>query len=130
MHGIKYNRGTIGPCVLGHYGNIIALAPNFQLLHGGGSVTNLTSLGGDDIINIETVDGNLSVDSGEGYDTVRVGSTAGGLGQTNRLIDALDGNTNSLLGRVTIEGGEITPTLKLKRKAINQKYKDLVDAMY
>lgn len=30
----------------------------------------------------------------------------------------------------SVEGGEITPTLKLKRKAINEKYKALVDAMY
>ncbi|MCG8639251.1 MAG: long-chain fatty acid--CoA ligase [Desulfobacterales bacterium] len=30
----------------------------------------------------------------------------------------------------SVEGGEITPTLKLKRKAINEKYKRLVDEMY
>ncbi|MFH2090951.1 MAG: long-chain fatty acid--CoA ligase [Pseudomonadota bacterium] len=30
----------------------------------------------------------------------------------------------------SVEGGEITPTMKLKRKAINEKYKGLVDAMY
>ena len=30
----------------------------------------------------------------------------------------------------TVEGGEITPTLKIKRKNINQKYKALIDTMY
>jgi long-chain acyl-CoA synthetase len=30
----------------------------------------------------------------------------------------------------TVEGGEITPTLKLKRKNINRKYKNLIDSIY
>jgi len=30
----------------------------------------------------------------------------------------------------TMEGGEITPTLKLKRKQINEKFKSLIDSMY
>jgi long-chain acyl-CoA synthetase len=31
---------------------------------------------------------------------------------------------------LSVEGGELTPTLKIKRRIVEQKYKDVIDELY
>jgi long-chain acyl-CoA synthetase len=31
---------------------------------------------------------------------------------------------------MTVDGGELTPTMKLRRRIVDEKYKDVIDRMY
>jgi hypothetical protein len=94
--------------------------------HAGPSVTNISSLGGDDIFNVETIGGALTIDAGEGDDLIRVGSTTGSVGQLEGLPEALNSTLNDasgnafIRGRLTVSGGEGTgDTLKVYDAADN-----------
>jgi hypothetical protein len=72
-----------------------------ESVHGNGSVTAIDSRSGPDVVNIETLAGDLALATGGGNDTVRVGSVTGDIGQINGVLDAFESNLNALRGRLT-----------------------------
>jgi hypothetical protein len=99
-----------------HLGNAAANSNVFTVesTHGDGSVTVLSSGDGADIFNIETMAGNLTLATGSGSDTVRVGSTVGRVGQLTGVLDAFDANVNSIKGRLDLDSGDgAADTLKV-----------------
>ena len=55
----------------------------------------------------------------------------------NRAVDALRAASilvvvlgHWLMAAVTVEGGELTPTMKLKRRVIDEKYSSIINALY
>ncbi|MBL8479225.1 MAG: hypothetical protein JNK59_07945, partial [Sterolibacteriaceae bacterium] len=82
--------------------------------HGDGSITAISSGTGADVFNIETMAGNLTLSTGGGSDTVRVGTTTGDIGQQAGVLDAFDSSANAIVGRLEIDAGTgNADTLKL-----------------
>jgi hypothetical protein len=73
--------------------------------HGDGSITAISSGTGADVFNIETMAGNLTLSTGGGSDTVRVGTTTGDIGQQAGVLDAFDSSANAIVGRLEIDAG-------------------------
>lgn len=73
-------------------------------------------------------------------------SSRGELGKHPRIIDLFERQVGGLMpdiaqyervkkvalleNELTIEGGELTPTLKVKRRVVDEKYRDVIDALY
>ena len=52
-------------------------------------------------------------------------------GQVGKLAHFEQPKKVTLLDQeMTVESGELTPTLKVKRKLVNERYRSLIDAMY
>ncbi|MBK8118783.1 MAG: hypothetical protein IPK39_05835 [Sulfuritalea sp.] len=83
-------------------GNVFTIAST----HGDGSATTLTSLGGADVINVETVAGPTRIDTGAGNDIVRVGSSTGGIDPEAGVLDAFSSSVNAIVGNLEIDSGE------------------------
>ena len=80
--------------------------------HAGPSTTLITSQGGDDLYNVQSIGGPTTVDAGAGSDIIRIGSTTGSIGQLEGVPDPFstsrlnDGSTPFIRSRLTVIGGE------------------------
>ena len=91
-----------------HLGDALSNGNVFSIesTHGEGSVTRLTTGDGPDVINVETIAGDTTIDGEDGSDIVRIGSTAARVGQINGVLDAFGSTANEIEGRLTISGKE------------------------
>ncbi|HZH92410.1 MAG TPA: long-chain fatty acid--CoA ligase [Pyrinomonadaceae bacterium] len=74
------------------------------------------------------------------------GTTPAELSRNPRILDLMQRQVDALCadlskyervkrvalleGELTIEGGELTPTLKVKRRVVDEKYRDVIDRLY
>ncbi len=105
-------------CVIGDARKYIAalIVPNFDFLEKWAKDKGIKYKGRDELINNEKVQKlfNKRVE--------KVNATLGSTESIKRFAILTD--------EFTVEGGELTPTLKMKRKAIEEKYKDTIDSLY
>jgi long-chain acyl-CoA synthetase len=89
-------------------------------------------------LNVETVT-RFAHERGRPDDLTKLAEDAEVRDQVQRELDAINGRLSSfetvkkfaLLPRdFTIDGGELTPTLKVKRKVVAERYRAILDALY
>ncbi len=115
---LKTNKFIAEIVMIGNKRNFPAalVVPNFETLEAWAKERGITARDREDLIGKRAVV--------EHYDAV-IKDLTKDLAQFERIKKI------TLLAReFTLEAGELTPTLKVKRRVVEQKYKDLIDRMY
>ncbi len=115
---IKTNKFVTEIVMIGNKRNFPAalLVPNFETLEAWAKERKIAYRDRDDLL--------AKAEVVEHYETV-IKDLTKDLAQFERIKKV------ALLGReFSLEAGELTPTLKVKRRVVEQKYKDLIDRMY